>query len=129
MRFYPLAKDMPAEDRDIEAEYEQSRRIGAVSLGESVLFFRARRKTYYIPYSEVTRCFRRVMLVPARLCCGRGDLSVESIVICGAEGCELAQIELPGERAAKALLEELKERIPNAEFGKPAEAEAERGAR
>ena len=65
MRFYPLAQDTPADEETIMTDYEQSRRIGAVSLGESVLFFRARRKAYYIPYSAISRCFRRVMLVPA----------------------------------------------------------------
>ena len=32
---------------------------------------------------------------------------------------ELAQIQLPGEKAGKALLEELKKLIPDAQFGKP----------
>jgi hypothetical protein len=39
-------------------------------------------------------------------------------VICDGSG-ELAQIQLPGEKAGKALLEELKKLIPDAQFGKP----------
>ncbi|MBR3053858.1 MAG: hypothetical protein IKG59_07025, partial [Firmicutes bacterium] len=104
MRFYPLAQDTPADEETIMTDYEQSRRIGAVSLGESALFFRVRSRTYYIPYSGISRCFRRVMLVPARMCCGRGELSVENLVITGDDGRELAQIQLPGERAAKELM-------------------------
>jgi hypothetical protein len=56
--------------------------------------------------------------VPAKLCCGKGDLEVENLVICGDKG-ELAQIQLPGTRAAKVLMEELENLIPEAEFGRP----------
>jgi len=55
------------------------------------------------------------MLVPARLCCGRGELEVENLVICTDAG-EAAQIQLPGAKAGKLLLEELKKRLPDAEF-------------
>ena len=87
-------------------------------MGELRLFFRVGLKTYFLPYREVRRCFRRVELIPAKMCCGRGDLEVENLVVCGGEG-ELIQIQLPGSKAAKILMEELRSRIPEAEFGKP----------
>ena len=55
------------------------------------------------------------MLVPAKLCCGKGELAVENLIICD-EARELASVSLPGTRAAKALMEELQQRIPDAEF-------------
>lgn len=102
----------------LQADYQSGREIGVVRLGETHLFFRKLRKIYYISYGEIRRCFRRVLLVPARMCCGKGDLPVESLVIFSDEG-ELAQIQLPGTRAAKELMEELKKRIPNCEFSRP----------
>jgi len=66
----------------------------------------------------MTCVFRRVLLIPAKMCCGKGDFEVENIVICTAEG-EKAQIQLPGERAGKIMLEELTRLAPNAEVGKP----------
>lgn len=124
MKFIPLASE--AEDRDaLASEYRSAREIGRVRMGELRLFLRAGMRTYYIPYRDVRRCFRRVQLIPAKMCCGRGDLEVENLVVCGGAG-ELIQVQLPGTKAAKILMEELKARIPEAEFGKPpAEASPE----
>ena len=117
MKFYPLAS--PVDDPEVLAsEYKAAREIGKVRLGELRLFCRAGMKHYYIPYREVRRCFRRVQLIPAKMCCGRGDFEVENLVVCGEEG-ELLQVQLPGAKAARILMEELKIRIPEAEFGKP----------
>lgn len=117
MKFYPLTA--PAQDADVvSSEYRSAREIGVIRLGERHLYFRKSRKVYYIPYQDIRRCFRRVMAVPMQLCCGKGNLEVENLVIWGAEG-ELAQIQLPGARAAKILMEELKERIPDASFTCP----------
>ena len=102
-------------------EYRQARAIGVVRAGAAHLFFRARTKVYAVPFTEIRHCYRRVMLVPAGLCCGKGELQVEHLVIEGDSG-ELAQVQLPGTRAAKTLLEELKARMPDCQFGKePAE--------
>lgn len=117
MKFYPLT-DTQAPEQDLQSEYGAAREIGKLRLGELRLYFRKARRVYYIPYTDVRRCFRRVMLVPAKLCCGRGDLEVENLVVCGDAG-ELAQIQLPGTRAAKLLMAELERLIPEAEFGRP----------
>ncbi|MBQ7678983.1 MAG: hypothetical protein IJT34_03945, partial [Butyrivibrio sp.] len=93
-----------------------------LKIGEDHMFFRSRLKWYVVPYSGVDRCFRRVRNVPARLCCGRGSLDMESIVV-SQNGRELAEIQMPGARAAVAAFEELKGKMPGAAFGRP-EAEA-----
>jgi hypothetical protein len=119
MKFYPLEENQPqADTAALVSEYAAAREVGKLRLGELRLYFRTGRKVYYIPYANVRRCFRRVMLVPAKLCCGKGDLEVENLVICGDSG-ELAQVQLPGTRAAKVLMDELQKRIPEAEFGRP----------
>lgn len=113
-KFNPLKTAADA-SVDLKAEYETGREIGVVRLGESRLFFRKGRKIYYIAYPEISRCFRRVMLVTSKLCCGRGDLQVENLVICD-DTQELAMVQLPGTRAAEMLLEELKQLAPHAAF-------------
>ncbi len=115
MKFYSLEQTQAAEQQDLAQDYKESREIGIVRIGRDRLYFRRMRKIYYIPYADIRRCFRRVMLVPAKLCCGRGDLEVENLVICTDRG-EAAQIQLPGARAGKSLMEELKKRLPDAEF-------------
>lgn len=122
MTYNPLT-EARIDDAVLRNEYRSGRAIGVIRLGESVLFFRAKLKTYYVPYSGITRVFRRVQLVPARMCCGRGDLSIENLVICGRDETEIAQIQLPGDRAGKALIEELKVRIPDIPFTCPPKSE------
>ncbi len=117
MKFYPLATAIDAPEV-LAAGYKEGREIGAARLGAKCLYFRNKLKVYYIPYADIRRCFRRVLLIPAKMCCGKGDFEVEHIVICGDEG-ELAQIQLPGERAGKIMLEELARLAPHAEIGKP----------
>ncbi len=123
MKFYSVTKteEIATGSEMLEKEYRTAREIGVVRIGETHLFFRARLRTYCVPYAEIRRCYRRVMLVPAGLCCGKGELQMENLVIEGDAG-ELAQIQLPGTRAAKALIEELQTRMPDCLFGKATEA-------
>ena len=123
MKFHPLTADAAAQDA-LQSEFKAAREIGRVRLGELHLFCRTGMKTYYIPYHDVRRCFRRVQLIPAKMCCGRGDFEIENLVVCGDDG-ELIQVQLPGTKAAVILLDELRERIPEAEFGKPSASEPE----
>ncbi len=115
MKFYSLEQTQAVEKQKMNQDYKESREIGIIRLGKENLYFRRMRKIYYVPYADIRRCFRRVMLVPARLCCGRGNLEVENLVICTDKG-EAAQIQLPGAKAGKLLLEELRKRLPDAAF-------------
>ena len=122
MRFYdPKTRERAAET--VEEEYRSAREIGAVRIGTDHLFFKAGLKHYYIPYGEIKRCFRRVNSVPAKMCCGRGDLQIESLVISDDEG-ELAQVTLPGSKAARQLIDELKKKMPDTDFSAPKRDEA-----
>ena len=114
------APALPA-DPALTEEYRAAHAVGVFRVGADHLFFRAGLKYYAIPCAAVTRFFRRVQQVPAKMCCGKGNFQIESLVLCGraADGseAELAQIQLPGVKAAKLLMEELKEKLPDAEFG------------
>ena len=120
MKFYPMTAS-EVEESELNKEYKTAREIGKVKMGELRLFVKSGLKTYYIPYHDVRRLFRRVMAVPAKLCCGKGDFEIENLVICGEGDKELAQVQLPGKKAAQILMEELKQRVPEAEFGRPAQ--------
>lgn len=123
MNYYPLTQTEYGQET-LRTEYRAAREVGKLRLGAQVLFFRNGLKTYYIPYQDIKRCFRRVMMIPAKLCCGKGELPVENLVVCDAQK-EVAQIQLPGTNAARILMEELKRLIPDAEFGRPPKAETE----
>ena len=123
MKYYTVTGEVLS-DAALGGEYRAARAFGVVRVGEAHLFFRAGVRTYAMPYGEIRRCYRRVMRVPLRMCCGKGNLDVENLVVDGDAG-EVAQIQLPGTRAAQALMESLKQRMPEAEFVPPArEAEA-----
>ena len=117
MRYHSLTTTS-LDAQSLDAEYKGAREVGIIRLGETCLFFKKQLKKYYIPYEEITRCFRRVVSVPARLCCGKGDFSIENLVVYVGD-MEIAQIQLPGTKAARILIEELKLLIPHAEFSRP----------
>ena len=118
MKFYRVTGET-LEDEALEAAWKDSRQIGALRIADRHLFFRTRvklqRRDYCVPYDDIRRCYRRVMLVPARMCCGRGNLEMEHLVIEDDTG-EIAEIAMPGTRAAKEAILELSKRIPGAQF-------------
>ena len=120
MRFYPLLETEKQED-GLQGEYRDARQIGNVRMGELHLFFKSGLKTWFIAYHDVRRLFRRVEAVPAKMCCGKGTFEIENLVVCGEGDKELAQVQLPGKKAAQLLMKELEQRVPEAQFGRPAQ--------
>ncbi len=114
MKFYPLAS-AEEDGAALVSEYRAAKPAGKLRLGELRLYCRAGLRTYYIPYREVGRVFRRVERIAAK----KASLGVENLVICGKDDAELIQVRLPGTNAARALMTELETRIPEARFGKP----------
>ena len=106
----------------VSAEYKSAKKIGVVRLGEKCFFFSRWFKVYYVAYEEMTRCFRRVLLIP--VAGGKKNMRLETLVIADQKG-ELAQIQIPGADAAKTLLEELKAKAPHADFACPDKKEEE----
>ena len=119
MKFYSVTSEYN-NAAALQAEYASGRVIGNVHLGAEFLFFKEKRKVYYIPYADMTRCFRRVLLVQTKMCSGKGNLEVENLVVCSEKG-EVAQIQLPGERAGKILLEEIVKMAPHVQIGRAKE--------
>lgn len=119
MRFIPLdgiTSDLSS--NQFKTDFKSAHQIGSICLGQHCLYLKKLFKIYYIPYPKITRAYRRVFLVPAKMCCASGNLEVQSIVIESVKG-ELANVNLPGERAVQILMEELKEKAPGAEYTCP----------
>lgn len=113
--FCPLKKAI-SERKVLRMEYKAAKAFGVVRPGQSIFFFRQGLKVYYITYEEIAKCFRRVMVISAGA--QNGNMKLETLVIADEER-ELAQIQLPGAEAAKNLLEELKAKMPHADFECP----------
>ena len=118
MKFISLQEGSEAAEKSLlEQEFEQAEDFAPAKIGATQFFFKVGRKVYVLPLAEITRCFRRVELVNARMgCCNQG-LPMESVVVCGAGEQELAQIRVATERMSKALLAALKKACPQAKFG------------
>ena len=117
MKFTPLLKEAAADPSALTQEYAEAEDFAPAKLGAAYFFFKVGRKVYYLPLAAITRCFRRVELVNARMgCCNQG-LPMESIVVCGAEEQELAQIRFGSERMSKALLAALEQACAQPKFG------------
>ena len=127
MKYIALQAESEAVEKSaLEQEYEQAEDYVPAKIGATHFFFKVGRKIYYLPLAAITRCFRRVELVNARMgCCNQG-LPMESVVVCGAEEQELAQIRVATERMSKALLAALKKACPEAKIGyeRPPEQES-----
>lgn len=117
MKFIPL--DVETEDLNLlKNDFKSAHQIGIVSLGQNFLFIRKTFSVLYIPYSDLKQAYRRVYLVPAKMCCASGNLEVENLVIHNAEK-EVAVASLPGKKAAELLIKELKEKSPATDFNCP----------
>ena len=114
MKLTPLSKNETGSAPET-AEWEAAHEIGSLRIGSSHLFFKKRLTVYYISYDLITRLYRRVEMVGMKMCCGKGNMAFESLVICEGE-TELAVVHLPGTKAAKLAMEELKEKAPHASF-------------
>ena len=122
VKFYTSA-GQPFSDPAVEAAYRAARAIGVVRVGGGRLFFRAGLRVYALEAGELRRCYRRVMRVPMKLCCGEGSLDVETLVVEGEVG-ELASVQLPGTRAARALMEALAAAFPGVALTPPERPES-----
>ena len=112
----------------LEDEWKAGRKIGVLRFGTEHLFFRSGIRSFVLPYDRLAGCFRRVVLVPAKMCCGRGDFEIEHLILrAGDAGAlrEIADIELPGKKAAQEAMRILKEMAPDADFSVPGKADAQ----
>lgn len=123
MKFYPLS-NTTLDDAVLNASHKTAREIGKARLGDNCLFIREKLKTYYVSYSDITRVFRRVVSVRATMCCGKGNLEIEHVVVCTEAG-ELVQVQMPGARAGVIMLDELAKKAPHAAVGKPEQTQSD----
>lgn len=123
MRFIPLIpSDVSSDVLTKEYKNKEDKEVANVKLSTDYLFFKTGLRTYFIAYSDIHRFFRRVMMVAAKIGCCSGEMPVDYVVLCDKDDRELAQIQMPGERAAKGLMDELKVRLPHAKLGKPTDS-------
>ena len=119
MKFEPLIynQDESVSLDELKQEYKEGRQIGKICLGQQFFFFRKRFKTIYLPYTKIYRIFRRVQLIDMKMCCSKGQLQLQNIVLSTKKNEDLAMVDLPDEKAALAVIEEMQKRVPEIKVG------------
>ena len=118
MKFIKLTDNTKTDSAELTQEYKNSHSYGVVVIGRDELFVKKGLKIYYISYKDADRIFRRVRRVNAMMCCENGELEIEYLVV-SADGQELIEVQLPGQKAARMLMEELKSSVEGVEFSAP----------
>ena len=102
----------------LSAEFSDGHTIGSVTVSQNNLFIKKGLRRYFIAYSEADRIFRRVRRLHANICCGDGDIEVEYLVI-GVNGAEVMEVTLPGKKAARMLMDEIRQTAPDLDTAAP----------
>ena len=123
MRFINLTDGTKTGSPELLEEYRNSHSYGVVVIGSDDLFVKKGLKVYYISYKDADRIFRRVRRVNAMMCCERSELEIEYLVV-SALGKELIEVQLPGKKAARLIMEELKGSKLGVELSAPVAAQA-----
>lgn len=118
MKFVNLKDNGKLVSDEFTDEYKKGRGYGSVTIGSDHLFIKKGLKAYCIAYNDTDRIFRRVRRVNAQMCCDNGELELEYLVV-SADGRELIEAELPGKKAARMLMDELKSTAEGVEFSAP----------
>ena len=105
----------PAADRS----FDGANTYGKVKLGGDWIFWKEGLRQCALQLTGVKRAYRRVEEVPTKLCCGRTNFDVQSLVLVLTDGTELTlKIGDGMQREAEALFSALKQAHPELEYGK-----------
>ncbi|MCR5357287.1 MAG: hypothetical protein K6E63_07760 [Lachnospiraceae bacterium] len=118
MKFTDLRSGSRVGSDMLHDSYKKGHSYGVAVIGGEHLFVRKGFTVYCIAYSDAERIFRRVRRVQAMMCCDNGELEIEYLVVM-ADGRELIEIQLPGTKAARMLMEELKGTAVGVELAAP----------
>ena len=118
MKFTDLLSGSREGSDKLRDSYKNGHSYGVAVVGGEHLFVRKGFTVYSIAYKDAERIFRRVRRVQAMMCCDNGELEIEYLVVM-ADGRELIEVQLPGTKAARMLMDELKGTVSGVEFAAP----------
>lgn len=106
-------------DAALDGAFSATVSYGKVKPGKTALFWKSALRWYVIPITQVQRIFRRVERMHIHACGGGRPFASEWLVLVLPGGEEL-EIHITDNdvQKAEALLEVLKERYPEMQFGK-----------
>ena len=126
MAFYSLVsgKVNKSSHHDLSGELREGHTIGPVTVSKNNLFIKKGLRRYYIVYEAAQKIFRRIRRLHANICCGDGDIEVDYLVVMAGDN-ELIEVTLPGRKAAKQLMDEIKQAAPLLDTTAPVRAESD----
>ena len=107
------------EDAHADQEFAQASQYGKVKIGKDLIFWKKGLKWNVTDLDGVTRAFRRIEAVDAKMCCGNVNFDVQKLVLVRKDGEELELLIGEGTvREADALYQRLQESRPEITYGK-----------
>lgn len=105
------------EDAALSEDFASAEKVGPYRIGERGFYYRSGLRHICVPYSSVDHVFKRAMLCSSRTCGKVVHTDTFWLVLCrGSE--ELCEAKTIDEKHADAALELLRQRLPEAAFGK-----------
>ncbi len=103
MKFISLC-DKQSIKNDLDNDFKSADKYGKVRLSASCLYISKLFSNYFISFSDIAYCFRRVMIIPAK----KRQLQVENVVIVDKDMKELAVVQLPGRKITQDFFNNFK---------------------
>lgn len=107
------------ENELLDQQFDQAFRYGKIRLGMDTIFWKKGLAWYHIPFSKVSRIYRRIEGVDSKMCCGNVNFDIQKLILVLHNGEELELLIGDGMlKEAEALYKRLKEQCRGIEFGK-----------
>ncbi|MDO5344562.1 MAG: hypothetical protein Q4E91_02325 [Lachnospiraceae bacterium] len=110
----------------MDQEFGQGAPYGKVKIGQEHIFWKKGLRWYQVEVSRIRRAYRRVEAVDTKMCCGNANFDIQKLILVLDDDTRLELLIGDGmPREGEALYQEMKNRYPQLQYGKPQEAAAE----
>lgn len=99
----------------LKSDYQGADKYGKISLGDSCLYITHIFYVEYVPYSVITKAFRRIEDVKGKLCCGVSNYEIHHLVL--EENDKSITVLFEEKEAAQKALEQVAEKNPETVIG------------
>ncbi len=114
MKWNALAS--PADELQLQADWENGKKIGTLRAGERWLFRKGAFTTSYVAYQDILWAYRQIETVNGKLCCGKASFDIHHVIVLTSSG-EKMDIRFEEKVAAQELLDIIEIRNPKTEIG------------
>ena len=110
------------EAAEVDQEFQKEKSHGSVRFGDSCVFWKKGFRWYMVETDQIRRAYRRIEAVDSKRCCGSVNFDIQKLVLILKDDTRLELMIGEGvPKEAEALYQEMQEKYPQLEYGKPKE--------